>query len=293
MSDEPDAPAPTPDADGADADADAAECLNCGAVLHGAYCHECGQRHLSRLRLRTLLRNFADAFLNVTTLGGGLWATLRIGARNPGRLARRYVEGERQRFINPISYILIVITLLFVAYTLLEGTIVQTMTEMYRVQLPAMGVDPEEAFAPGGSQREVWGWRSMRDMAQGVFAFIRQTQTYITLLFCLGAAGLLRVVFAEHTYAELVVFVLYAAGQAILYHLLVLPFFLFTSVTYWFAVGPPLLLGLLALSGRGFFGPGAKGWLLPPLAYLGAYVGTLLLSVLVGMLAAIGVLALG
>ncbi|MFB6248582.1 MAG: DUF3667 domain-containing protein [Salinibacter sp.] len=274
MSDEPSVPAQT----------DADHCLNCGAVLHGEYCHACGQRHLPRIRVRALLRTFTNAFLNVTDLGSGLWGTLYAGARNPGRLARRYVEGERQRFVNPISYILIAITLLFVVYTLLEGTIVQTMTEAYRVQFSAMGVDTDEAFGPGSTYRRLVGWTSIRDMAQGIFGFIRQTQTYITLLLCLVAAGLLRLLCPGYTYAELVVFELYAAGQAMLYHVLSLPIFLFTSVTYWFALGPVILLGLLSLAGSGFFGGGAKGWGLPPLAYIGAYVVFTLAMVLVGFL---------
>lgn len=274
MSDEPSAPE----------QADTDHCLNCGAALHGAYCHACGQRHLSRLRVRTLLRIFTDAFLNVTDLGSGLWATLYAGARNPGRLARRYVEGERQRFVNPISYILIAVTLLFVVYTLLEGTIVRTMTEAYRVQFSAMGIDPDEAFGPGSAYRRLGGWTSIRDMAQGIFGIIRQTQTYITLLFCLAAAGLLRLLRSGYTYAELVVFELYAAGQATLYHVLSLPIFLFTSITYWFALGPVILLGLLSLAGYSFFGGGAKGWGLPPLAYIGAYVAVTLAVSLVGLL---------
>ena len=77
---------------------------------------------------------------------------------------------------------------------------------------------------------------------------------------------------------------LYAAGQATLYHVLSLPIFLFTSVTYWFALGPVILLGLLSLAGYGFFGGGAKGWGLPPLAYIGAYVGVTLAMLLVGFL---------
>jgi hypothetical protein len=226
-----------------------------------------------------------DAFLNVTDLGSGLWATLYAGVRNPGRLARRYVEGERQRFVNPISYILIAVTLLFAAYTFLEGPIVRAMTEAYRAQFSAMGIDPDEAFAPGSAYRRLGGWTSIRDMARGIFGLVRQTQTYITLLLCLAAAGLLRLLRSGYTYAELVVFELYTAGQATLYHVLSLPIFLFASVTYWFALGPVILLGLFPLAGHGFFGGGAKGWGLPPLAYVGAYVAVILASSLVGLLA--------
>lgn len=274
---------PSVSADGSD-QAAGATCQNCGASLHGDYCHACGQRHLPRLQVRTLIRTFADALLDVADLGDGLWTTLWEGARNPGRLARRYVEGERQRFVNPISYVLIAITLLFVAYVVLQEEMVQALTEMYRVQLPAMGVDPTEVFATDGMYRQMFGWESMQEMAASVLAVVQQMQTYVTLIFCLLAAGLLRVLTSGYTYAELVVFELYATGQAVLYHVLALPIFLFTSLTYWFALGPVLILGMLSLSGSGFFDTRLKGWVLPPLTYIGAYVVVFFLVALISFL---------
>jgi hypothetical protein len=260
-------------------------CQNCGTRLHGDYCHNCGQRHISRLQFRTLMLSFADAILNVADLGRGLWSTIREGARNPGRLARRYVEGERQSFINPISYILVAITLLFLAYMFFRAEFVEGLTEMYRVQLPAMGTDPEEAFAPDGGLREVFGWQSIEDMARGVLGVLQQTQTYISLLYCLLAAGLLRAAVSGYTYAEMVVFELYVVAQAILLHVVTLPIFLFAGTTTWFLViGIPLQLGVHVLAGRGFFGAGWKGWLLPPLAYVGSQVVALLISVVIGFL---------
>lgn len=266
-------------------------CQNCGASLYGEYCHSCGQRHLAQLQVRTLMRTFADALLNVAHLGDGLWETLREGARNPGRLARRYVDGERQRFVNPISYILIAITLLFVVYVILQEKMVHAMTEMYRVQLPAMGVDPNEAFASDGMYRKTLGLTSLRDMAEWALAIIKQSQTYVTVLFCLVAAALLRTVTSGYTYAELVVFKLYASGQAVLYHMLVLPIFLLTSMTYWLALGPVLVLGMLSLSGSSFFDRSLVGVILSPLSYIGAYVvifsSLFLTSFLIGFLSAL------
>lgn len=265
-------------------------CQNCGTSLYGDYCHACGQRHISRLRFWVLVRSFADAILNVTDLGAGLGRTLLTGARNPGRLARRYVAGERQRLINPISYILVAITLLFLAYVFFRAEFVKGLTEMYRVQLPAMGTNPEEAFAPDGSLRKAFGWQSIEDMARGVLGFMQQTQTYISLLYCLIAAGLLRAVRSGYTYAELVVFELYAVAQGMLFHVLTLPVFLLTATTTWFlGIAIPLHLGIHGLAGRGFFGNRWTGWLLPPLAYLGSQVVAFLISIVIGILIGIAV----
>ena len=84
---------------------EAAPCLNCGADRLGDYCHACGQHHLDdRLTLRVVWREFAERFLK---LERGLLGTTRAALVDPGALARRYVEGQRKRFVNPISFLLL------------------------------------------------------------------------------------------------------------------------------------------------------------------------------------------
>lgn len=264
-------------------------CQNCGVLLHGTYCHACGQRHIPRLRTRELMRRFADSVLNIADLGNGLWATLLEGTRNPGRLALRYVNGERVRFVNPIGYFLIGTTLMFLLLTLTSTEWIQGMTEMYRAQWTAMGLDPEEMFGPEGIFRKGFGLRSVEDYSEVVFIILQQTQTYLSLLLCLVAAGLLYGLLSGYTFAELVVFELYATAQAKLFFVVASPILLITPTAFWFVLGPALQLGVLAFAGLGFFGERWKGGLLPPLTYVGAYLVWLVISVLVGIVTGIGV----
>lgn len=80
-------------------------CLDCGAPLGSRYCAACGQDHRrARLDTKGVLR---DAFDAVTDLDSTFWTTFRGLLRDPGRLARDYVDGRRRRHMPPLRYMLI------------------------------------------------------------------------------------------------------------------------------------------------------------------------------------------
>lgn len=75
-------------------------CLNCGAPLHGEYCHDCGQRDIDpRASLWHVLGEFIQESLE---LDGRLPRTLVPFLFRPGFLAREFLEGRRQRYTSPV-----------------------------------------------------------------------------------------------------------------------------------------------------------------------------------------------
>jgi hypothetical protein len=94
------------------------KCLNCGALLAGAYCHDCGQMaHVHR----TLGAFWHDLLHSVLHFEGKVWRTLPMLAWRPGDLTRRYVEGERARFVSPMALFLFSVFLMFIVFTTLGG----------------------------------------------------------------------------------------------------------------------------------------------------------------------------
>ena len=94
------------------------QCLNCGAELAGPYCHQCGQKgHVHR----TLTAFWHDLAHGVLHFEGKIWRTLPLLAWRPGELTRRYVEGERARFVSPIALFLFSVFLMFAVFTLIGG----------------------------------------------------------------------------------------------------------------------------------------------------------------------------
>jgi len=88
-------------------------CLNCGTQLMGAHCHACGQKaHLHR----TLGAFMHDLLHGALHFEGKTWKTLPMLAFRPGQLTRRYIEGERARFVSPMALFLFSIFLMFAVF---------------------------------------------------------------------------------------------------------------------------------------------------------------------------------
>ncbi|HEY0113942.1 MAG TPA: DUF3667 domain-containing protein [Allosphingosinicella sp.] len=95
-------------------------CLNCGTELVGPHCHQCGQHaHVHR----TLGAWWHDLAHGVLHLDGKIWRTLPLLAWRPGELTRRYVEGERAKFVSPIAIFLFSVFLMFAVFSTLGGPI--------------------------------------------------------------------------------------------------------------------------------------------------------------------------
>ena len=89
-------------------------CLNCGTALIGQNCHQCGQAgHVHR----SLTGMGHDILHGVFHFDGKLWRTLPLLAWRPGELTRRYVEGERARFVSPIALFLFSIFAMFAVFS--------------------------------------------------------------------------------------------------------------------------------------------------------------------------------
>jgi ABC-type multidrug transport system fused ATPase/permease subunit len=88
-------------------------CLNCGTPLVGEHCHACGQKaHLHR----TLSAFMHDVAHGAVHFDSKTWRTLPMLAVKPGELTRRYIDGERTRFVSPMALFLFSIFLMFAVF---------------------------------------------------------------------------------------------------------------------------------------------------------------------------------
>src|SRR3954452_9829742 len=85
-------------------------CLNCGAVLTGAYFGACGQKAHVHRSVRGFLQDFIAGLLNFE---GKIWRTLPMLAWRPGEMTRRYIAGERAHFISPVALYLFTVFAMF------------------------------------------------------------------------------------------------------------------------------------------------------------------------------------
>ncbi len=98
--------------------ADMAFCLNCGTALIGSFCHACGQNgHVHK----SLMSIGHDLLHGVFHFEGKVWRTLPMLVTHPGGLTRRYIDGERARFVSPLAMFLFFVFLMFATIHSLEG----------------------------------------------------------------------------------------------------------------------------------------------------------------------------
>ncbi len=93
-------------------------CLNCGTALQGEFCHACGQTgHIHR----TLSSIGHDLAHGVWHFEGKIWSTLPMLFTRPGQLTRRYVAGERVRFVSPLALFLFSVFLMVATFGTIGG----------------------------------------------------------------------------------------------------------------------------------------------------------------------------
>jgi hypothetical protein len=93
--------------------AETGNCANCSTQFTGHYCPECGQKaHVHR----SLAAIGHDIMHGVLHLDGKLWDTLPLLAVKPGDLTRRYIAGERAKFVSPMAMFLFTIFAMFAVF---------------------------------------------------------------------------------------------------------------------------------------------------------------------------------
>jgi hypothetical protein len=94
-------------------------CLNCGTALSTSYCGSCGQpAHLHR-SLWHLSEEFLHGVLHFDAKG---IRTAPLLTFRPGLLTRRYIDGQRTRYVSPMALFLFCIFLMYFVFSLaVEG----------------------------------------------------------------------------------------------------------------------------------------------------------------------------
>jgi hypothetical protein len=91
-------------------------CLNCATTLMGAHCHACGQK----ANVHRTLKSFGHDFMHsVLHFDGKIWRTLPMLVWKPGELTRRYIHGERAKFVSPLALFLFSVFLTFAMFNVL------------------------------------------------------------------------------------------------------------------------------------------------------------------------------
>jgi hypothetical protein len=245
-------------------------CANCQAPRMGEYCYRCGQHFLEgRLTIRRLVMDFIVRKLG---LEGGLLRTVVELTARPHVMIREYVDGRRQRYTNPVAYLLLVAGL----YVLVSRLWADAL---------AAGLRLQNGEADGAEVQSF-----MEAMVQ-VQLYTDQHPSLMTMVLCLFLVPTLRVLFrGTVNTAEASVFTLFVSAHLLLLQVVVGTGALVLSADLYRAItGPATFVPAVALlfsAGR-FFGTRFTSYLKVALALAVTMVGLLMLMVMAALLTAL------
>lgn len=90
------------------------DCLNCSTLVHGRYCHVCGQENIiPHQNFWSLSKHFV---YDIFHFDGKFFDTLRYLLFRPGRVPREYIQGKRTRYLDPIRMYLFTSAIFFIIF---------------------------------------------------------------------------------------------------------------------------------------------------------------------------------
>src|SRR5438128_2199160 len=89
------------------------DCPNCGGLVAGHYCPQCGQKRFSHHDL-TVKHFLSHAVHELTHLESSRIVTTIVALLfRPGQMTKAYIEGRQQRYVNPVRLYLTISALFF------------------------------------------------------------------------------------------------------------------------------------------------------------------------------------
>lgn len=75
-------------------------CLNCGTIVQGKYCHVCGQENIEpKESFGGMVLHF---FYDITHFDGKFFSTIKVLFQKPGLLTEEYLKGKRSSYLHPV-----------------------------------------------------------------------------------------------------------------------------------------------------------------------------------------------
>ncbi len=107
-------------------------CKNCGSEVTGEHCSACGQKRHIHSSLAAIAHDLIHGVLH---LDGKLWRTLPMLVFKPGQLTRRYIDGERAKFVSPMAMFLFTVFMMFAVFQIAGISTPTTLPESTNVYI--------------------------------------------------------------------------------------------------------------------------------------------------------------
>ncbi len=108
-------------------------CISCTTEHNANFCPNCGEKaEIKKITFKSIIE---DAFLTITDMDKGFLYNLKTLSIKPKTISIDYILGKRKGILNPISFLILSVTLYLIVESLLkipkENTGVQNLPEVY------------------------------------------------------------------------------------------------------------------------------------------------------------------
>lgn len=191
-------------------------CMNCGAVLYGAFCSQCGQQSSERITWRG---SMSAAVHSVRTMDSRWLRTAAALTIDPGRMIRRYLRGRRLPYVAPPLYALVAVAICVAVVAWLPvdlsapGTPWTPPTESVDVETSVASA-PHQASGPGEETPS-----APADPAAALARVVFALSAVLSLLVAVVTALVQSRLYRSHdlSWTETYAFQLYVFGQLALH----------------------------------------------------------------------------
>jgi hypothetical protein len=186
----------------------APNCPNCGTVLAGRYCSNCGQERTAAGEL-TMRSFFVNVLPDILNLDSKFFTTLSILLRKPGFLTREYLRGRRVRYSAPVQLYALVTAAFFFVSANLDFDIDKLIG-----QVPALEARIQQKATNEGLAAEVIKLKLNETLENYI--------PFYTFFMMVAFAGLLKMVYPYWQYVEHIVFSLHIMSASLLMWMLMI-----------------------------------------------------------------------
>ncbi len=161
------------------------KCISCDFEHQENYCSNCGEyREIKKLSLTSIL---ADALSTITNMDKGFLFNFKTLILNPRRITEDYILGKRRGILNPISFLIISVTIYLIVLSFFKKQYIEVNT-----------IDKN----------------TIEKVSNEVGLFIRTNLKYFWILVILPLALTLKLVFRKYNYIENLAISSFIIGQA-------------------------------------------------------------------------------
>jgi hypothetical protein len=116
------------------------DCLNCGAIVQGHYCQDCGQENV--VPKETFWHMVTHFFYDITHFDSSFFVSIKDLLFKPGFLSKEYMLGRRKKYLHPIRMYVFTSAVFFLLFFSLfsvkdsikfDGNTILTGTERLRM----------------------------------------------------------------------------------------------------------------------------------------------------------------